>query len=85
MHLWPAVNQPENRIDYAARNIYPMGVCCNYGAPEHLRAVQLQRQGRDYYSDAKINGPSADMYSLGAVMYELVRTISLIMLSCHTC
>ena len=49
-----------------------MGVCCNYGAPEHLRSVQLQRMGMHDHEDAKINGPSADMWSLGAVMYELV-------------
>ena len=63
-------------INYQAKSVLPTGVCCVYGAPEHLRSVQLQRQGERDREGALINGPAADMWSFGAVVYEMVSCCS---------
>ena len=69
-------NQAIFTINHHARSVLPTGVCVAYGAPEHLRSVQLQRQGRWEHEEALINGPAADMWSFGAVVYEMVTCCS---------
>lgn len=60
---------------YTKRTVQPVGVCSNYGAPEQLRSVQLQRMGHFDHSEVMINGPAADMWAVGVVMYELVSNV----------
>lgn len=54
---------------YEIRDVYPQGTTPPYAAPEVLAALQVQLKGA-HSPDNFINGPSADLYSAGMVLYE---------------
>lgn len=72
MVFWSADVASIRCIDYYVRSVKPAGVCSSFGSPEHVRAVWLLRQGKQDDSDSLINGPAADMWSLGVVLYTMV-------------
>ena len=61
-----------NSVDYVSQTVKPAGVCSSFGAPEHVRSVYLLRQGGQNDAAILINGPAADMWSLGVVFYIMV-------------
>ncbi len=51
----------------------PQGATSAYAAPEVLRSLQYQFEGSPYWEDGvEINGPSADFWAVGMVLYELL-------------
>ena len=60
--------------------VLPDGVSSIWGAPEHVQAM-LSRQRHKVPFD-RINGPAADMWSCGAVIYYLVSLLLWLLLWC---
>lgn len=60
------------KVDYAVCNVKPESVSCTFGAPEQVRSVYQQRQGADGDKAVMMNGPAADMWSVGMVAYVMV-------------
>lgn len=52
-----------------------------WGAPEHVQSTLLLQQGVPQQDVNKIDGPAADMWSVGVVAYNLVSGFLLINLS----
>ena len=57
------------------RDTDPVGCNCLFSPAEQLRSYQLRLEGhrsRDTHSDIKINGPAADFWASGVVLFELL-------------
>lgn len=61
-----------NNADPLVRDIAPHGTTPAYAAPEVLRSIQLQHERVGPECGVNINGPAADFYSVGVVLYELL-------------
>ena len=72
-----AGNSP--RIDYCKRTMQPQRVNTAYGAPEHVASVALQRKFKSH-KGILINGPAADIYPIGVIMFELVSYLCIVTL-----
>ena len=60
-------------VNYSVKNVEPRGATTLYASPEHLRAVQLFLEGADpKHPDYRINGPAADLWSTGVMLYEML-------------
>ena len=57
--------------DAKALAVIPRSVTASYAAPEVLRSLQLQCTGACVHR-VGINGPSADFWAVGVVLYELL-------------
>ena len=57
--------------DDHALDVTPQGCTIAYAAPEVLRSLQQQCEGLQATNDT-LNGPSADFWSAGVVLYELL-------------
>ncbi len=54
-------------------DVVPQGATAAYAAPEVLRSLQLQFEwAHDSETGVRINGPSADFWAVGMVLYELL-------------
>ena len=59
--------------DPLVRDIAPQGATPVYAAPEVLKSLQLQFEAAATGNiDVNINGPSADFWSVGVVLFELL-------------
>ncbi len=59
--------------DPDTRDVKPDGATAPYAAPEVLRSLQLQFEGATPdHPGVLINGPSADWWTTGVVLYELL-------------
>ena len=58
--------------DPGALDVLPQGATAPYAAPELLRALQLQFEGADEAEGMLVNGPSADWWATGVVLFELL-------------
>ena len=52
-------------------DVIPHGATVPYAAPELLRSLRMQCEGAFMYR-VGINGPSADFWAIGVVLYELL-------------
>ena len=52
--------------------VTPNGVSGVWGAPEHVQSVHVQRDTLSWVDD-EVDGPAADMWSSGVLIYSLVR------------
>lgn len=59
-------------INYDQYNVKPLGSTYPYASPEQLRALQLLLEGEADCDEAWINGPSADNWAVGAVLFEML-------------
>ena len=66
-------------IDYCKRTMQPQRVNTAYGAPEHVASVALQRKFKSH-KGILINGPAADIYPVGVIMFELVSYLCIVTL-----
>ena len=57
--------------DAKVLDVIPRSATASYAAPEVLRSLQLQCEGASAYRMG-INGPSADFWAVGVVLYELL-------------
>ena len=59
--------------DPPVMNVAPQGATPVYASPEVLRSLQLQHEGAAFEDvGVTVNGPAADFWSVGAVLYELL-------------
>ena len=58
--------------DPGALDVLPQGATAPYAAPELLRSLQLQFEGADESPKNLVNGPSADWWATGVVLFELL-------------
>ncbi len=59
--------------DPRALDVVPQGATSAYAAPEVLSSLQYQFEGSgDREAGVQINGPSADFWAVGMVLYELL-------------
>lgn len=67
--MWHAGSVPDWKV---LSHVQPLGVCCAYGAPEHVASVAIQRRPEVAQTGRFCCAEAADMFSVGVVMYELV-------------
>ena len=53
-------------------DVIPQGATAAYASPELLESLQMQFVGQDCPRALQINGPAADWWSTGVVLYELL-------------
>ena len=58
--------------DPDVEDVIPQGATAAYASPELLQSLQLQIVGEDISRALKVNGPSADWWSTGVVLYEFL-------------
>ena len=58
--------------DPEVMDVIPQGATAAYAAPELLQSLQLQFEGAYESKAVLMNGPSADWWSTGVVLYELL-------------
>ena len=70
--IWHCDISPTD-ADSLIKDIAPQGSTPAYAAPEVLRSLQLHYEEASAETDGvNINGPAADLYSTGVVLYELL-------------
>ncbi len=57
--------------DPIVQDLHPQGATPTYAAPEVLRSLQQQYEGVDW-DDTLVNGPSADWWSVGVVLFSFL-------------
>jgi len=57
--------------DPTVLDLHPQGATPAYAAPEVLRSLQQQYEGAEW-DDTLVNGPSADWWSVGVVLFSLL-------------
>ena len=57
--------------DLTVLDLHPQGATPAYAAPEVLRSLQQQYEGAKW-DDTLVNGPSADWWSVGVVLFSLL-------------
>ena len=53
-------------------DVIPQGATAASAAPELLLSLQCQFEGRDISAGVPINGPSADWWAVGCVLFEIL-------------
>ncbi len=53
-------------------DVNPQGATAAYAAPELLLSLQRQFEGEDISAEVLINGPSADWWAVGCVLFEIL-------------
>ncbi len=53
-------------------DVNPQGAIAAYAAPKLLLSPQLEFEGQDMSAEVMINGPSADWWAVGCVLFEIL-------------